>query len=29
LMAQKDIQGIVINPINVGTYYFYQMSRAS
>jgi ABC-type transport system substrate-binding protein len=28
LMAQKDIQGIVINPINVGTYYFYQMSRA-
>ncbi len=28
LMAKKDIQGIVINPINVGTYYFYQMSRA-
>lgn len=29
VVTRKDVTGVVLNPINVGTFYFYQMSRTA
>jgi ABC-type transport system substrate-binding protein len=29
VVFQKNVQGVVFNPINIGTYNFYKMSRAA